>query len=56
MPDLNFKYKPGRINEAADALSHAPVSTEEALEGVSEDLRDQVIAESQWVVCWTFLS
>jgi len=27
MPDLTFKYKPGKANEAADALSRAPVST-----------------------------
>ena len=33
MPNLTFKYKPGKINKAADALSHAPVSMEEALNG-----------------------
>jgi len=33
MPNLTFKYKPRKINEAADALSCAPVSMEEALNG-----------------------
>ena len=29
MPDLTFKYKPGKSNEATDTLSSASVSTEE---------------------------
>ena len=46
MPDLTFKYKPGKSNEAADALSRAPVSTEEqCLSGTVLQITPQTIEE-----------
>ena len=43
LPNLTFEYKPGKMNEATDALSYAPVKIEATLDSVC--LVMQVVAE-----------